>query len=379
LRLRRYVGETMAIRSIVMVAGARPNFMKIAPVHKALVARGLNVKLVHTGQHYDRNMSELFFDELGIPRPDVNLGVGSGSHAEQTADIMRGFEPLLERERPDLVLVVGDVNSTAACSLVTKKMHGVLLGHVEAGLRSFDRTMPEEVNRIVTDGLSDMLFTSERSGDENLRAEGVPAERVIFVGNVMIDTLLAHRERARATRAIEARGLTAGRYVPLTLHRPSNVDDPAVFEPLMDAVAKISQKLPVVFPVHPRARKALDRWPGLAAASNNGLKLDQPLGYLEFLDLMSQAAFVVTDSGGIQEETTVLGVPCITVRENTERPVTLTEGTNTLVGASPERLLSEARRLLDGERKPGRVPEGWDGHAAERIADAIVGWELPPR
>lgn len=369
----------MSIRSVILVAGARPNFVKIAPVHRALTGRGLATRIVHTGQHYDRNMSGLFFSELGIPSPDANLGAGGGSHAEQTAEIMRRFEGVLLSGKPDLVLVVGDVNSTAACALAAKKIPGVLLGHVEAGLRSFDRTMPEEINRIVADALSDVLFTSERSGDRNLLAEGVPGERIIFVGNVMIDTLLAHRERARATKSVESRGLEVRRYAVLTLHRPSNVDDPAVFEPLMDAVATISASLPVVFPVHPRAKRALDRWPGFAAARRDGLRCEGPVGYLEFLDLMSRAAFVATDSGGIQEETTVLGVPCLTIRENTERPATVEEGTNTLIGVSPARLLEEARRAAHAERRASHTPEGWDGRAAERIAAVVADWKLPPR
>lgn len=369
----------MSIRSVLLVAGARPNFVKIAPIHRALVAKGLATRIIHTGQHYDPNMSGLFFCELGIPSPDANLDVGGGSHAEQTAQIMRRFETVLLRDKPDLVLVVGDVNSTAACALAAKKIPGVLLGHVEAGLRSFDRMMPEEINRVVTDALSDALFTSERSGDRNLLAEGVPRERIVFVGNVMIDTLLAHRVRARRTMSVESRGLDDGGYAVLTLHRPSNVDDPAVFEPLMDAIATISASLPVVFPVHPRARRALERWPGLGAARHAGLRCEEPLGYLEFLDLMSRAAFVATDSGGIQEETTILGVPCLTLRHNTERPATITEGTNTLVGTSPEHLIEGAQRALNGGRRAVRAPEGWDGCAAERIAAALRDWTLPPR
>lgn len=363
-------------RKILLVAGARPNFMKIAPVHRALVARpGIDVALCHTGQHYDETMSQLFFDQLGIPAPEINLEVGSGSHAQQTAEIMRRFEPLLQERRPDLVVVVGDVNSTAACSMVAKKIDGVGLAHVEAGLRSFDRTMPEEINRLVTDALSDLLFVSEQSGVDNLVREGAPPERVHFVGNVMIDTLLQHRERAKKTGAIAARGLGAGGYALVTLHRPSNVDDPAQFEPLMDALAALAADLPVVFPVHPRTRGALDAWAARRGGAPAGLLLEPPIGYLEFLNLMAEAKLVLTDSGGIQEETTVLGVPCLTLRENTERPVTLDVGTNILVGRDPQKMLSAAREILRGRVKQGRLPEKWDGRAAERIADVIVGWD----
>jgi UDP-N-acetylglucosamine 2-epimerase (non-hydrolysing) len=361
---------------VMLVAGARPNFMKIAPLHRALRGKsGVEVLLCHTGQHYDAAMSDLFFRQLGIPEPEINLEVGSGSHAQQTAEIMRRFEPVVAERRPDLVVVVGDVNSTAACSLVAKKIPGVGLAHVEAGLRSFDRTMPEEINRLVTDALSDLLYTSERSGDRHLLAEGIPADRIRFAGNVMIDTLLTHRERARQTGAVASRGLAAGGYALVTLHRPSNVDDPRFFDPLLDAIAQISRALPVVFPVHPRTRGALDRW----AAAHGGLpatiRPEPPVGYLEFLHLMSEARLVMTDSGGVQEETTVLGVPCFTLRENTERPVTVEVGTNTMVGQDPSALLAAVGEALAGRPRKGAIPEGWDGRAAERIASDIAAWD----
>jgi UDP-N-acetylglucosamine 2-epimerase (non-hydrolysing) len=362
---------------VMLVAGARPNFMKIAPVHQALAGRdGIEVSLIHTGQHYDAAMSQLFFEQLGIPAPDMNLEVGSASHAVQTAQILERFERVVLERKPDLVVVVGDVNSTAACGLVSKKLPRVGLAHVEAGLRSFDRTMPEEINRLVTDALSDLLFTSERSGDRNLRAEGVPQRCVHFVGNVMIDTLRRQLDRARETGALAAQGVEPGAFGLLTLHRPSNVDDPRVFDPLFTAIAGIARKLPIVFPVHPRTRPALERWireRGEAALGQ--LRPVPPLGYLEFLHLMSEARLLLTDSGGIQEESTVLGVPCLTLRENTERPATVEEGTNQLVGSDPERLTAGAEAILDGRGKRGRIPEGWDGHAAERIADLIAGWD----
>ncbi len=359
---------------ILLVAGARPNFMKIAPLHRALASRpGVEVVLCHTGQHYDAAMSRLFFEQLGIPAPDINLDVGSGTHAQQTAEIMKRFEPVLLERKPDVVVVVGDVNSTAACSFVAKKLPGVGLAHVEAGLRSFDRGMPEEINRLVTDALSDLLFTSEASGERNLLAEGVPAERIVFVGNVMIDTLETHRARARETGAVAARGLAPGGYALLTLHRPSNVDDPRRFDPLMDALAEIAAALPIVFPVHPRTRGALDRWTA-AHGPVPGLRVEAPLGYLEFLHLMSESRMVLTDSGGVQEETTVLGIPCLTMRENTERPVTVDIGTNILVGSDPARLLHEAREVFAGRGKHGGIPPGWDGGAAVRIADALTAW-----
>ena len=358
---------------LVHVVGARPNLMKIAPLMDAWARRpGVEALLVHTGQHYDANMSELFFRELGIPEPDLNLEVGSASHAVQTAEIMRAFEPVVLEKRPDAVIVVGDVNSTIACGLVAVKL-GVKLVHVEAGLRSFDRTMPEEINRVLVDAISDQLFCTEESGVRNLRHEGVPDQRIHLVGNVMIDTLLRHRARADASRALLDLGLEPRRYAVLTLHRPANVDDPGVLGRLLDALAEIHRDLAIVFPVHPRTRQKLASF-GLAGRLEAlpGLRLVEPLGYLDFLKLMAEARLVLTDSGGIQEETTILGVPCLTLRENTERPVTVEQGTNRLVGRDPARILAAWREIRDGAPAPARVPPLWDGRAAERIADALL-------
>ena len=357
--------------TIVSVAGARPNFMKIAPLMAAFRGREVvRPVLVHTGQHYDERMSRLFFEDLGIPRPDANLEVGSGTHAAQTAEVIRRFEPVVEQYRPDVVVVVGDVNSTIACALVAAKM-GVRVAHVEAGLRSFDRSMPEEINRLLTDAISDFLFVSEPSGMENLRREGVPAERVFFVGNVMIDTLLGNLEKAKAGRVLEDLGLVPRGYATLTLHRPSNVDDPETLGRLLGALRVIARELPIVFPVHPRTRKNLERF-GLAALGEQGFRLTEPLGYLDFLKLNACARVVLTDSGGIQEETTILKVPCLTLRENTERPVTVQVGCNQLVGSDPDRILAAFRRVMLCRDFTCAAPEGWDGHAAERIADILV-------
>jgi UDP-N-acetylglucosamine 2-epimerase (non-hydrolysing) len=363
---------------IVAVAGARPNFIKIAPLMRAMRARpDLQVRLVHTGQHYDERMSRLFFEELGIPRPDVELEVGSASHAVQTAEVMKRFEPVLQAEAPHAVLVVGDVNSTLACALTAVKM-GVPVAHVEAGLRSFDRTMPEEINRILTDAISQWLFVSERSGLDNLRREGIPDNRVFFVGNVMIDTLLEHRRRSDQSPILKDLGLSERSYAVLTLHRPASVDAPEVLEGLMGAVDCLAREVPVVFPVHPRTRKVLQ--PALPAASGgngtgpqaSGLRLTDPLGYLDFLKLMAHARLVLTDSGGIQEETTVLGVPCLTLRTSTERPATILEGTNTLVGLDPRRIIAEGLQALNRPSSPGRIPELWDGRAAARIVNIMA-------
>jgi UDP-N-acetylglucosamine 2-epimerase (non-hydrolysing) len=363
---------------IINVCGARPNFMKIAPLMRAYRAHGrLEPLIVHTGQHYDHNMSELFFRQLGIPEPDVNLEVGSGTHARQTAEIMIRFEPLLVQHKPEWVVVVGDVNSTIACGLAATKL-GIKLAHVEAGLRSFDRTMPEEINRLLTDAISDLLFVSEPSGLENLRREGVPDEKVHFVGNVMIDTLRANLEKAERSSILEDLKLERGRYTVVTLHRPSNVDDPGVFGRILDALEQITRDLPVVFPMHPRTVHHLSCL-GLGARIEQmrGLRIIEPLGYLDFLKLMGRAAVVLTDSGGIQEETTILGVWCLTVRENTERPVTLTSGTNALVGSDPDRIVAEYRRCRATPMGTPPVPEKWDGRAAERIA-AILAERCPP-
>ena len=357
---------------VINVVGARPNFMKIAPLMRVMRdTPGIEPVLVHTGQHYDHLMSKLFFEELLIPRPDMDLEVGSGSHAQQTAEIMRRFEPVVCEHRPDLVLVVGDVNSTIACALVAVKL-GVKVAHVEAGLRSFDRRMPEEINRVLTDSISDYLFVSEPAGVHNLKAEGIPDEKVFFVGNTMIDTLLANREKARGTTIVRDLRLTTKHYAVLTLHRPSNVDDPQTLTRLFGMLEKVSRRIPVVFPVHPRTRANFARF-GLQerVQAAPGLMLLEPLGYLEFLALLAESAMVMTDSGGIQEETTVLGVPCLTLRENTERPITVDEGTNILVGNDPELIERATEDILAGRSRLGRIPELWDGHAAERIVTVL--------
>jgi UDP-N-acetylglucosamine 2-epimerase (non-hydrolysing) len=342
--------------------------MKIAPLLRELRAReGFAARLVHTGQHYDPAMSERFFRDLGIPEPDANLGVGSGPHGRQTGRVLEKIEDLLQGERPDLVLVVGDVNSTLAAALAAVKL-GIAVAHVEAGLRSGDRTMPEEINRLLTDQISDFLFTTEPAGAEHLLREGVPVEKIHFVGNVMIDSLQAHLERARRLDVLERLGLEPGGFAVLTLHRPSNVDEPGRLQALFEVLEEIHQRIPIVFPVHPRTRDAIQDHLG---GESPRLRLTEPLGYLEFLRLLADAGLVLTDSGGIQEETTVLGVPCLTLRENTERPITVAEGTNTVVGTDPATIRAEALKVLDGERRPGRIPEGWDGRAAERIVDVL--------
>ena len=359
---------------IINICGARPNFMKIAPLMRAY-RQHTQIKplIVHTGQHYDPNMSELFFKQLNIPEPDLNLDVGSGSHAVQTAEIMKRFEPVLLHHQPDWVVVVGDVNSTIACGLVAKKL-GVKLAHVEAGLRSFDRAMPEELNRLLTDAISDLLFVSEPSGLENLRHEGVPDEKVHFVGNVMIDTLRANLEHAQRSNILDELALRPRGYNVVTLHRPSNVDDPEVFAGIAGALDAIQQDLPTVFPMHPRTLHNLPKL-GLAGRFEQmrNLRIIEPRGYLDFLKLMADAAVVITDSGGIQEETTILGVWCLTVRENTERPVTITSGTNVLVGTDPERIVSAYRRRRAEKLDHPPVPEMWDGKAAVRIARIMAG------
>ncbi|HEC33774.1 MAG TPA: UDP-N-acetylglucosamine 2-epimerase (non-hydrolyzing) [Chloroflexi bacterium] len=360
---------------VLNVVGARPNLMKIAPlVEEMRCYPDIRQTLLHTGQHYDDKMSRVFFDQLGIPRPDVYLGVGSGSHAEQTARVMIAFEKVLLEERPDVVVVVGDVNSTLACAITAAKLW-VPVAHVEAGLRSFDRRMPEEINRIVTDALSDFLFTTSRGANENLEREGIAPEKIFFVGNVMIDTLHKHRARAEQLGAPARFGLRPGGYALLTLHRPSNVDVPEVFSGILDALATIQRDLPILFPAHPRTVKRIAEF-GFAErlTAVPDLRIVEPLGYLEFLALMMNARLVLTDSGGIQEETTILGIPCLTLRENTERPITITGGTNVLVGTDPARIVAETRRILAGEGKTGCVPELWDGHAAERIVKILRDW-----
>ncbi|HWC78286.1 MAG TPA: UDP-N-acetylglucosamine 2-epimerase (non-hydrolyzing) [Blastocatellia bacterium] len=358
---------------IVNVVGARPNFMKIAPILDEMRRRSDRIEalLVHTGQHYDESMSDSFFEDLQIPRADINLEVGSASHAQQTARIISAFEPVLETHKPDWVLVVGDVNSTMAATLVASKML-VRVTHVEAGLRSRDRTMPEEINRLVTDALADLLLTPSRDADDNLLREGVAPEKIRFVGNIMIDTLYRSIERARGSNALERFGLEPGGFCVMTLHRPSNVDRRETLAGILEALDVIQQKLAIVFPVHPRTRARLEEFGLMENASRQkNLILTEPLGYLDFLRLYSDSRLVLTDSGGIQEETTALGIPCLTLRENTERPITVTEGTNCLVGSDPEAIKRAAFSALSGERQAGRVPEFWDGRTAARIVDAI--------
>ena len=357
---------------ILHVVGARPNFMKAASVLRALGAAGFRQSIVHTGQHYDANMSDVFFRELEIPEPDVNLAVGPGSHAQQTARIMTGFESVVLERKPDLVVVYGDVNSTVAAALVCAKLQ-IPVAHVEAGLRSNDRSMPEEINRLLTDQLADLLFTPSADADQNLQREGIPAARIHLVGNVMIDTLVRLLPRAleKGSQSFPAR------YALVTLHRPSNVDDPGVLRRILSSILSVSKNsvsknkdLAVVFPVHPRTRLRISEF-GMAT---DGLHICDPLSYLEFLALQAGAAVVLTDSGGIQEETTFLGVPCLTLRANTERPVTVEIGTNVLVGNDSERLRTELAKILDGKQKKSAVPALWDGHAGERIARILQGY-----
>ena len=362
---------------VIHVVGTRPNFMKVGPimVEMARYEGIFHQILVHTGQHYDDGMSQVFFADLGLPQPDIYLNVGSGSHAEQTARVMLAFEPVLLKHNPALLLVVGDVNSTLACTLVASKL-GVPVAHVEAGLRSFDRTMPEEINRMLTDQIADLLFTTERSARENLIRQGVEEEKIHFVGNVMIDTLLRHRERAQSLAVVEEYGLEPKGFALLTLHRPSNVDEPEVLSGLLDGLAEIQRRIPIIFPAHPRTMERMREFGfGGRMTAMAALRVTEPLGYLKFMNLMANARLVLTDSGGIQEETTILGVPCLTLRENTERPVTVTQGTNTVVGCDPGRIVTEALAIVDGKSEPGRVPELWDGQAASRIVKVLELWK----
>ena len=355
---------------VLNIVGARPNFMKVAPVHLAMLDAGIDAKLIHTGQHYDANMSAVFFDDLGMPQPDMNLEVGSGSHAQQTAAIMTAFEQIVLDEKPDWVLVAGDVNSTIACGLVASKLH-VKVAHLEAGLRSFDRLMPEEVNRVLTDHLADLCLTPSPDGDENLRKEGIPDERIKRVGNAMIDSLLAHRDRAVSMGVLKRHSLDAKSYGLITLHRPGNVDDKETITGLLNALLELSEELTLVWPLHPRTQQRLKDFGLLEKLQSSKIRLLEPLGYLEFLALQADAKMLLTDSGGIQEETTALGVPCLTIRPNTERPITITEGTNTLIGVDPEALLREARVIIKTGGKAGRVPDLWDGKTAGRVVDAL--------
>ena len=359
--------ESSKIRVLALV-GARPNFMKIAPLLRELQTRErFETTLVHTGQHCDASMSADFFRDRGIPEPDVNLAGGSGAHAAQTAQVLVGIEDLLVAQRPEVLLLVGDVNSTLAASLAAAKLL-VPIAHVEAGLRSGDRSMPEEINRLVTDTLSTWCFTTEPAGGANLRREGIAEEKIHHVGNVMIDTLRANQAQANELDTLERLGLEAGGYALLTLHRPSNVDDRDTLSGLFEALEEIHRELPGVFPVHPRTSAAIR---DLLGGKEPALQLLEPQGYLDFLRLMSQAKFVLTDSGGIQEETTALGVPCLTLRDSTERPITIEEGTNILVGSDADAVRNAARGILDGETKTGRVPDLWDGRASARIADIL--------
>ena len=358
---------------ILNVVGARPNLVKIGPLLREMRNhKEIEPILVHTGQHYDEKLSDVFFRQMGIPEPDVNLEVGSGSHAWQTAEILRKIEPVLIERRPDCVLVVGDVNSTVAASLAAVKL-GIPVVHVEAGLRSYDRAMPEEINRIVTDALSDYLFVTEEEAIENLIREGKPRERIFFVGNVMIDALRQFLPLAQKSKIADELGLAKNGetlpYAVLTLHRPSNVDSPEALGILLDAIGEVAKEVPVIFPVHPRTQERLRAH---SSHKNAGIRLVPPLGYLDFLCLLSRARLVLTDSGGIQEETTALGVPCLTLRENTERPITVDEGTNEIVGQDAARIVKAAREALAGNGKKGRVPRFWDGHAAERIIEILI-------
>ena len=357
----------MIPKRIACVVGARPNFMKVAPVYAALTEAGFATRLVHTGQHYDAKMSTVFFDDLGMPRPDAFLGVGSGDHAQQTANILTKFDEDVAAWQPDLVLVAGDVNSTIACALVAAKRN-IAVGHIEAGLRSRDWTMPEEVNRVLTDACADILLTPSRDADENLEAEGVPAWRIHFVGNCMIDSLRTHLARARELQTPQSLGLTPGQYAVATLHRPSNVDDPARLASLLSSLGEVARHTPVLFPIHPRTQKRIDDH-GLHVPAD--VRLVEPMGYLQFLGTMADALVLVTDSGGIQEETTALGVPCLTLRANTERPITVDQGTNILLGLDPTLIPPAVAEIRAGRSKVGRVPEGWDGHAASRVVSVL--------
>lgn len=365
---------------VLNIVGARPNFMKMAPIMKAMRKRpSIQAVLVHTGQHYDHGMAGRFFEDLDFPRPDVSLEVGSGSHAMQTAEVMRRLEPLLQREQPDLVVVVGDVNSTMAAALTAVKLK-IKVAHVEAGLRSFDRSMPEEINRIVTDAVADFLFVTEESGERNLVAEGVDRARIFFVGNVMIDSLEASRRLWTQSTILEKLCLKKGEYGVVTLHRPSNVDDLQTLDGVIGALCTVSQRCPLIFPVHPRTigtLKSLERYRsclhfGDSPALPKGICCLEPVGYLDFMALVANARIVLTDSGGLQEETTVLGIPCLTLREKTERPVTVTQGTNRVVGTSPKMIESEAARILETPSRQSASPPLWDGQAAERIVKVLV-------
>ena len=362
---------------IINIVGARPNFIKISPIVEKMKQAGFKQILLHTGQHYDFKMSRLFFNDLALSKPDINLGVGSGSHGEQTAEIMRRAEPIFWENKPDLVLVVGDVNSTLACALTASKM-GIRVAHVEAGLRSFDRSMPEEINRVLTDAIADYLFVSEQSGMRNLRNEGIQDKKIFFVGNTMIDTLIKHRAKAEKITPIKNKFIKSRLYGVLTLHRPNNVESEQTLRNILEALKIISEDIPIIFPVHPRTLKQIKTFRLINLLSdgkeeiNRGINMIPPIGYLKFLSLMVGARIVFTDSGGIQEETTFLGIPCITLRENTERPVTLISGTNMLAGVEKNMIIEYARKALNGYQVKRRKPKLWDGRAAERIVKILA-------
>jgi len=375
---------------IVLIAGARPNFMKIAPIIRAINKHNAQLKqkskriepfLIHTGQHYDYEMSQIFFEELKLPQPDIHLGIGSGTHAEQTGKTIIEVEKVLLQEKPDLVIVVGDVNATLAGALAAVKLH-IPVAHVEAGLRSFDRRMPEEINRLLTDAISDYLFTPSPDGNDNLKNEGIPEGKIFLVGDVMVDSLLHNQDKAAQRRIVSQLGLKKGKYSLLTLHRPDNVDEKENLTKITLALKEISQRIPVIFPCHPRTRKSINQF-GLSDffkviegdnphnLNNNAVHLVNPRGYLDFMQLMMNSKFTMTDSGGIQEETTVLDIPCLTLRDTTERPITITEGTNVLVGNDTHKIVTEAIKILDGKWKKGTRPHLWDGKAAERIIEIL--------
>lgn len=360
------------MKKIISVVGARPNFMKVAPIHKAFKKYNGKVKhlICHTGQHYDKKMSKVFFEDLEMPHPDFYLGVGSGSHAQQTANVMIEFEKIMLAEKPDLIIVVGDVNSTVACSLVASKLN-IKVAHVEAGLRSFDRTMPEEINRLLTDSISDYLFVTEESGLINLKNEGISDKKIFFVGNVMIDSLIQFLPKAEKSSILKEYSLLPKDYILVTLHRPSNVDSKDFLKELMSLFKSLSVNKKIIFPVHPRTKKNLEE----SGYGNNFYKnviLTEPIGYIDFLSLTKNAELIITDSGGIQEESTYLGVQCITVRNNTERPITVKVGTNQLIGTDLKNVENAAKEILNGNTKKGKIPELWDGKAAERITEILT-------
>lgn len=362
---------------IDLIAGARPNFMKIAPIIEAIKkasgnGKNISYRLIHTGQHYDKKMSGSFFEELKIPEPDINLEAGSGTQAEQTAAIMTRYEKVLMENRPDLVMVVGDVTSTMACSIAAKKLNNIKVAHVEGGIRSGDLTMPEEINRMVTDSITDYFFTTSETANENLRRSGVKEEQIFFVGNTMIDTLLKNESRFIKPRIWEALKLEAGGYMVMTLHRPANVDEESKLKDLLNEIINNSNHLPLIFPVHPRTAKILEH----LEIKDPGLHTIEPLGYLEFNYLVKHAKAVITDSGGITEETTVMGIPCMTLRDNTERPETIEIGTNELIGTDPKAIKPAMDKLFSGEWKKGDIPPLWDGHTAERIVESLLGCRL---